>query len=79
MEVVIDASVDSGWFGGVKDLSQTEDGYIFWKGEMVELLDIFTDAEKERDIAVRLASRIMFLESVGTPVNIGNIYLFGDY
>ncbi|MHC5755436.1 MAG: hypothetical protein ACYTXF_33305 [Nostoc sp.] len=75
----MEVSTERGWFGGVENLSQSEDGYVFWKGEMVELLDTFTDAEEEKNIAVRLASRCMFLESTGTAVNVGNIYLFGDY
>ncbi len=74
----METSTKTYWYGGVENLVQNEEGYVFWKGEMMDLQDVLEDAEAERAIAEKLGAICKMLESVGTAVNVGNVYLFMD-
>lgn len=72
----MDTITKSYWYGGVENLVQNEEGYVFWKGEMVDLQDILDTTEQERETAEKIGAICKMLDSVGTEINVGNLYLF---
>jgi hypothetical protein len=76
---ILDISADSDWwFGGVENLVRNDYGYVFWKGQMIYLLEDIGDINEQKRVAEKIGARCRFLESGGAAINVGNIYLFED-
>ena len=66
---VVDGSYDHTkvWFHGIEHLTRDHDGYVLWRGRIVEHYS-FTDYDREHAAAVALAERCRSLEARGIPV-----------
>ncbi|MBA7610955.1 hypothetical protein ES703_18169 [subsurface metagenome] len=59
------------WFHGIEHLSNDHNGYVRWKGNVVEHYT-FDNYDEEEESAVELAERCRILESNGIEVTMGN-------
>lgn len=54
------------WFHGIEHLTRDHEGYIYWKGKVVEHYDSpWAGTAEGREAANRLAARCRHLESIG--------------
>lgn len=71
-QLYIQATSDAGysrpWFQGIEFLTQDLQGYIYWKGQLVEHYS-FDDRVEEKLAAEELARRCKLLEERSQPVN----------
>lgn len=71
---------DGDWFHGIENLTQDHDGYVYWKGKVVEHFTFRDDdvACSDDNVGVgkraaqRVAERCKYLESMGVPLCIRN-------
>jgi len=57
------------WLHGVEHLTKTQQGYVRWKGQIVEHYSFAGKAAQERSAALRLGACCRFLEAHGREVN----------
>lgn len=59
------------WFWGVENLTRDHEGYILWRGKVIEHYSFCEPnrAERERAAAEALAARCRSLEARGLPIN----------
>ncbi|MEJ8837615.1 hypothetical protein [Ramlibacter sp. AN1133] len=67
VNAVADGSYVKPWLHGVENLSKDHDGYVKWRGRVVEHYS-FRDDEGERAAAQQLGECCRFLEAKGRPV-----------
>ncbi|MFN6475335.1 hypothetical protein [Nostoc sp. DedQUE07] len=64
------------WFYGIENLTQDVDGYVRWKGQVVEHFSFRDDdvafGDDKAEAAQRLAERCKHLESINAPICIAN-------
>lgn len=66
----VEAGYRVGWLHGIEHLVMAPDGYVSWKGEIVEHYDErLRTSEDGRRQAIEIARRCRILEERGEPVN----------
>lgn len=58
------------WFHGIEHLTIDHDGYVYWKGQVVEHFELpFAYTERAREAALEVARRCRILEEQGEEIN----------
>jgi len=65
------------WLHAIEHLTQDQDGYVRWKGEVVEHFT-FDDYREEEDAATELAERCRLLEKHGIKPTMKDVVWFWD-